>query len=111
MFPYSEEEGTRAAGFSDQVPVSERNDRTDAIMRTSERIIFDKNESLVGTDMIVFVEGFLPEDGCYVGRSYRDAPDIDGYVFFEAEDELMTGDMVRVRITEAKGYDLLGEMK
>ncbi len=111
VFPYSEEEGTRAAGFSDQIPVSERNDRADAIMRTSERIIFDKNESLVGTDMIVFVEGFLPEDGCYVGRSYRDAPDIDGYVFFEAEDELMTGDMVRVRITEAKGYDLLGEMK
>ena len=110
VFPYSEEEGTAAAGFPDQIPVYERNSRAEAIMRESESIIFDKNSSLVGTKMEILVEGFLPEEGSYIGRSYRDAPDIDGYVFFDADGELMTGDMVFVKIVQAKGYDLLGEM-
>ena len=108
VFPYSEEEGTAAAGFPDQIPEEVRQQRADAIMLESEQIIFKKNETLIGRVMTVFVEGYLAKEESYIGRTYRDAPDIDGYVFFDSDEELITGDMVKIRITDAKGYDLLG---
>ncbi|MEE3468371.1 MAG: 30S ribosomal protein S12 methylthiotransferase RimO [Eubacterium sp.] len=111
VFPYSEEEGTPAATFPDAVDEEERSRRADAIMRVSEDVIFEKNKMLVGREVPVLVEGYLPEDGIYVGRTYRDAPDIDGLIFFESEKEWLTSDIVRVTITEALGYDLKGDIK
>ena len=111
VFPYSEEEGTPAAEFPDKVAEEERVARADAIMKTSEAVIFEKNQALIGREIPVLVEGYLPEDGCYVGRTYRDAPDIDGLIFFESEKEWLTSDIVRVTITEALGYDLKGDIK
>ncbi|MBO4394955.1 MAG: 30S ribosomal protein S12 methylthiotransferase RimO [Eubacterium sp.] len=109
VFPYSEEEGTPAAAFSDTIDDEVRRQRADEIMRVSEEIIFQKNNELVGHDILVLVEGYLPEDECYVGRSYRDAPDIDGYVFFKSDAEWLTSDIVPVTVTKANGYDLIGE--
>ena len=65
---------------------------------------------MIGKRLRVIVDGYLPEDGVYVARSYRDAPDIDGLVFVESGRELVTGDMINVRITGAKEYDLEGEI-
>ena len=108
VFPYSEEEGTPAALFEDRIDPDTRKQRADELMATSEKIVFEKNKQMTGKTLNIMVEGYLREDDCYVGRSYRDAPDIDGLVFFESDDEYMTGNMVRVKITKAKGYDLYG---
>ena len=108
VFPYSEEEGTPAADFDGQVPDEERRRRADEIMSTSQEVIFLKNQSMIGKKLTILVEGYMPEEACYIGRSYRDAPDIDGYIFFESEEERLTGDLVSVTITEAKDYDLIG---
>ncbi|MBR6229536.1 MAG: 30S ribosomal protein S12 methylthiotransferase RimO [Eubacterium sp.] len=109
VFPYSEEEGTPAAGYDDRIPEEIRQKRADEIMQASEAVIFEKNRSVIGRSLSVLVEGYLPDQGCYIGRSYRDAPDIDGFVFFESEEERLTGDLVWVNITGANGYDLIGE--
>ncbi len=110
VFPYSEEENTPAAGFDDQIDQEERCRRADEIMKVSEGVIFDKNKELIGRKLQVIVEGYLPEDGCYIGRSYRDSPEIDGLVFFESEIERLTSETVWVNITEANGYDLKGDI-
>ena len=110
VFPYSEEEGTPAATYPDSVAEEERARRADAIMKASEAVIFEANQSWIGREIQVMVEGYLPENGCYVGRTYRDAPDIDGLIFFESDKEWLTSDTVRVTITEALGYDLKGDI-
>lgn len=110
VFPYSEEEGTPAAKLPDQIDDDERNRRADEIMKVSEQVIFDKNEKLIGKKIQVLVEGYMPEEGCYIGRSYRDAPEIDGLVFFESDTERLTSETVWVNITEAVGYDLKGDI-
>lgn len=109
VFPYSEEEGTPAAGFPDIIPEEIRKKRADAIMEASQEIIFQKNEEMIGKKLLVLTEGYLPEENCYIGRSYRDAPDIDGYVFFTSGTERLTSSPVWVTITKAKGYDLEAE--
>ncbi len=111
VFPYSEEEGTIAASMPDQIDDKERQSRADEIMKISEKVVFEKNKKLIGKRIQVLVEGYIPEEGCYIGRSYRDAPEIDGLVFFESETERLTSEMVWVNITEAKGYDLKGEIE
>ena len=65
---------------------------------------------MVGRELEVLIEGYLYEDDVYIGRSYREAPNVDGYIFVSAEEELISGDMVQVRITEANEYDLIGEV-
>ena len=109
VFPYSEEEGTPAADFPDMIDEQIRQDRADDLMKAQADVIFDKNKSAVKKIFSVMVEGYLPEDECYVGRTYMDAPDIDGYVFFTSDDQHMSGDIVTVRINEAREYDLIGE--
>ena len=66
--------------------------------------------NLIGKKLPVIVEGFMPEDDCYIGRTYRDAPEVDGYIFFKSSEERLTGDIVSVTISGANGYDLTGEM-
>ncbi|MBO5486170.1 MAG: 30S ribosomal protein S12 methylthiotransferase RimO [Eubacterium sp.] len=110
VFPYSLEEGTPAAEYDNQVEDETKRLWADEIMEVSQNIIFEENETLVGKTMGVMVEGFLPEDEVYVGRTYRDAPDIDGCVFFTAPCEIISGTMLTVLVTEARGYDLMGEI-
>lgn len=110
VFPYSSEEGTPAAEYDNQVEDETKRLWADEIMEVSQNIIFEENEKLVGKTMGVMVEGFLPEDEVYVGRTYRDAPDIDGCVFFTAPYEIISGTMLTVLVTEARGYDLVGEL-
>ena len=109
-FTYSQEEDTPAAEFPDQIPEDVKSDWQAEAMELQQEIIFDKNESLIGAEVWVMIEGRVDGENAYVGRTYRDAPDIDGYVFLNTDQELMSGAFVRVRITGALDYDLIGEM-
>lgn len=109
-FTYSAEEGTPAAEFSDQVDEEQMLDWKDAVMELQEEVIFDKNESMEGTELYAFIEGKVADENVYIGRTYRDAPNVDGYIFVNTEEELMTGDVVKVRVTGAYEYDLIGEI-
>lgn len=109
-FAYSPEEGTPAAEFNDQVEEQVKEEWRDEIMELQEEIIFDKNEELKGMEFWVMIEGKVDAENAYVGRTYRDAPEIDGYVFVNTDETLMTGDFVKVKITGAYEYDLIGEM-
>lgn len=110
VFCYSREEDTPAAKFPDQVPARIRKKRRNEIMALQQKISAERLKNRAGSTMEVLTEGFLPEDGVYVGRTYMDAPEIDGYVFFTAARELLSGEFVRVRITGTSEYDLRGEM-
>ena len=109
VFPYSQEEDTPAAAFPDQVPEEIKEARRNEIMELQQRISRDNLQHKVGAVLDVFVEGYLPEDDVYIGRTYMDAPDVDGYLFFPGNGiELMSGSMVPVLVTEASEYDLKG---
>lgn len=109
-FTYSPEEGTPAAEFPDQLPEETKKDWQADVMELQEEIIFDKNEEMKGKELFVFVEGKVADENAYIGRTYRDAPDVDGYIFINTEEELVTGDIVKVRVTGAYEYDLIGEI-
>ena len=109
-FPYSPEEGTPAAEFEDQVDEEKKLDWQADVMELQEEVIFDKNESMKGRELYAFIEGKVADENAYVGRTYRDAPGIDGYIFINTEEELMTGDIVKVRVVGAYEYDLIGEI-
>ena len=109
-FPYSPEEGTPAAEFSEQIEECQKEIWRDEIMELEEEIIFDKNEEMKGRELSVMIEGRVDGENAYVGRTYRDAPEIDGYIFINTDETLMTGDFVKVRVTGAYEYDLIGEM-
>ncbi len=108
-FAYSEEEGTPAAGFADQIPRQVREDRSENIMNDQMTIAEQKNREKVGSVTEVLVEGYDSYIKCFFGRSPADAPDIDGKVFFTAEEKLREGGFVRVQINDVIEYDLLGE--
>lgn len=109
VFPYSQEEGTAAAGFKGQVPHFLRKKRADSIMKLQQGIIFEKNRTLIGSRCPAIIDGYLPSEGVYVGRTYRDAPDVDGYVFISSQRELMSGSIIDIVITDARDYDLIAE--
>ena len=109
-FTYSPEEDTPAATFADQVPEETKEDWKADVMELQEEIIIDKNETMIGREMLVMIEGKVADETAYIGRSYRDAPDVDGYVFLNTDRELMSGDFVKVKITGAYEYDLIGEL-
>lgn len=108
VFTYSKEDGTPAANYPDQVPEELANTWRDEIMELQQEISYDKNEALVGTIQQVIVEGYSPDDDVYVGRTYKDAPNVDGLVFLNCDYELISGTIVNVRIDEAGPYDLIG---
>ncbi len=110
VFTYSEEEGTPAAGFQDQVPEEVRARRRDEVMELQQGIAFGKSEAMVGRALEVMVEGKVADEPAYVGRTYMDAPDVDGYIFVNSEKLLMSGEFVRVKVTGALEYDLIGEV-
>ena len=106
VFTYSPEEGTPAAGYEDQVDGELAAKWRDEIMELQQEISYEKNQELIGSIQRVLIEGYLVEDDVYVGRTYRDAPGVDGIVFVSAPYELMSGSFVDVKITEANEYDL-----
>ncbi len=109
-FTYSPEEGTPAAEFPDQIDEETKARRQADVMELQEEIIFDRNETLKGREFFVFIEGKVADENAYIGRTYRDAPEVDGYIFINTDEELMTGDIAKVRVTGAYEYDLIGEL-
>ncbi len=110
VFTYSPEEGTRAADYPNQIEEEEKKRRQDEIMALQQEVSYDNNQKMLGAILEVLVEGYLYEEDIYIGRSYREAPNVDGYIFISAEEEIISGELVRVRITDANEYDLIGEV-
>ena len=110
VFTYSPEEDTKAASLDNQVDEEVKLCRKDEIMEPQQEISMDKSERLVGKEFEVIIEGKASDEDVYVGRSYMDAPSVDGYVFINSEEELMSGDFAKVRIVKAMEYDLIGDL-
>lgn len=110
VFPYSQEEDTKAAEMPDQVPEEVKCFRRDEMMELQQAIAFEKAEQMVGRVLDVMVEGKVADEDVYVTRTYRDAPNVDGYLFLNTSATLMTGDFVRVLVTDSNEYDLIGEI-
>ena len=110
VFTYSPEEDTKAASLDNQVDEDVKLCRKDEIMELQQEISMDKSERLVGKEIEVIIEGKASDEDVYVGRSYMDAPSVDGYVFINSEEELMSGDFAKVRIVKAMEYDLIGDL-
>lgn len=109
VFPYSMEEGTAAAELPDQIPEQTKQQRRAELMELQQAISYENDEKMVGKTIPVLIEGYLYEDDIYVGRSYKDAKGVDGNVFVSSEEELISGTIVPVKITDFKEYDLIGE--
>ncbi len=109
VFPYSPEEDTPAAAFPDQTKEETKIRWRDDIMELQQEIAFEKAESMIGQELFVFIEGKVADENAYVARTYKDAPNVDGYLFVNTERELMTGDFIQVKVTGAYEYDLIGE--
>ncbi len=110
VFSYSPEEGTPAALFENQIDDDIKEARKDEIMALQQGISKSINEELVGKTYSVIIEGYMPEDRVYCGRTYRDAPDVDGMIFVSCPYELMSGDIINVRVSSSNEYDLIGEI-
>lgn len=111
-FPYSQEEGTKAAEMPEQLDEETKQRRADVIMEQQQIIMAQNNEQMIGKTIEVVTEGFDRYGECYFGRSAADAPDIDGKIFFRSpERKLTSGSFVKVNITETLDYDLIGEIE
>ena len=106
VFTYSQEDGTPAASFDDQIDDDTKNARLEDIMLLQQDISAEILSSHVDKEFDVIIDGYLPDDDVYVGRSYMDAPDIDGMIFIDSSRELLSGEIVRVKITDSDIYDL-----
>lgn len=110
VFTYSPEEDTPAAEMKDQVPEEVKEDRRDELMELQQEISLDKGSERIGQEVLAMVEGKVSRESAYIARTYGDAPKVDGYIFVQTGEALMTGDFVKVRITGALEYDLIGEL-
>ena len=110
VFTYSQEEGTPAADMDNQIDEDVKVRRRNEIMELQQEIVFDKNESLVGEEFEAIIEGKIPMENAYIGRTYMDAPGVDSNIFVVTDEELMSGDFVKVSVTGANDYDLIGDM-
>lgn len=110
VFTYSPEEDTPAAGMPDQMPEEVKEERQAEIMELQQEIVFDQAEAMIGREVLVMIEGKVADENAYVGRTYKDAPNVDGLIFINTEAELMSGDFARVKVTGALEYDLIGEL-
>lgn len=110
VFTYSAEENTPAAEFPDQIDEEVKKERQAEIMELQQEIAFEKAEEMTGRELYVMIEGKVADENAYVGRTYRDAPNVDGLVFINTDEELLSGDFVKVRITASYEYDLIGEL-
>ena len=110
VFTYSPEEGTPAAQMEDQIPEEVKEDRQAELMELQQEIAFDLAEDMIGREVLVMIEGKVADENAYVGRTYKDAPNVDGLIFVNTDEELMSGDLARVKVTGAAEYDLIGEL-
>ena len=111
VFTYSQEEGTPAAGFADQIDEETKKDRQAELMELQQEIAFEKAQQMKDTVVTAIVEGKVADENAYVARTYKDAPNVDGLIFIYADTELMTGDFVKVKVTGSYEYDLIGELQ
>ena len=110
VFTYSQEEDTPAAAMPDQIPEEVKAHRQAELMELQQEIAFDLAEDMIGREVIVMIEGRVADENAYVGRTYMDAPNVDGLIFINTEEEMMSGDFARVKVTGALEYDLIGEL-
>lgn len=108
VFTYSPEEDTPAAEMPDQIPEEVKEDRQAEIMELQQEIAFAQAEDMIGEEVLVMIEGKVADESAYIGRTYGDAPKVDGYIFVQTGELLMTGDFAKVRVTGALEYDLIG---
>lgn len=108
VFTYSAEEDTPAAGMPDQIPEEVKEERQAELMELQQEIAFDNADAMVGKEVLVMVEGKVADENAYVGRTYRDAPNVDGLIFINTEEVLVSGDFAKVKVTGAIEYDLIG---
>lgn len=110
VFTYSPEEDTPAATMPEQIEESVKKDRQADIMELQQEIAFDKAEDMIGQEVLVMIEGKVADENAYVGRTYKDAPNVDGMIFIHTDADLMSGDFAKVKVTGAAEYDLIGEL-
>ena len=109
-FTYSPEEGTPAERMPDQVPEELKEERRDEIMELQQEISLEKGNDRIGQELMVMIEGKVSGESAYIARTYGDAPKVDGYLFVQTGELLMTGDFAKVKVTGALEYDLIGEL-
>lgn len=110
VFTYSPEEDTPAASMADQIAEEVKEERQAELMELQQDVSLELGEERVGQKLLVFIEGKVADEDAYVGRTYADAPGIDGYIFVNTQMPLMTGDFVQVTVTGSLEYDLIGEI-
>ena len=110
VFTYSPEEDTPAEKMPDQIDEEVKEERQAELMELQQEIAFDNAERMIGREVLVMIEGKVADENAYVGRTYRDAPNVDGLIFINTDEELLSGDFARVKVTGALEYDLIGEL-
>lgn len=110
VFTYSPEEGTPAASMPEQLEESVKEERQAELMELQQEIAFEQAEDMIGREVLVMIEGKVADENAYVGRTYKDAPNVDGLIFVNTDVELMSGDFAKVKVTGACEYDLIGEL-
>lgn len=110
VFTYSPEEGTPAETMESQVPEELKEERRDEIMELQQEISLEKGNDRIGQELLVMIEGKVSGESAYIGRTYGDAPKVDGYMFVQTGELLATGDFAKVKVTGAMEYDLIGEL-
>ena len=110
VFTYSKEENTLAASFKPQIKESVKKQRQKEIMEDQREISLKRNKSFISKEVEVIIEGYNTEEGFYTARMFADAPDIDGCVFIESDENYLSGTFLKVRITDCSEYDLIGEI-
>lgn len=110
VFTYSPEEDTPAADFPGQIPEEVKEERRAELMELQQEIAFDRAEEMAGKELLVMIEGKVADEDAYVGRTYMDAPNVDGLIFVNTDRELVSGDFAKVTVTGAVEYDLIGEL-
>lgn len=110
VFTYSAEEDTPAAGMPEQVAEEVKQEHKEQLMELQQAIAFEKAGEMIGRVLTVMVEGKVEEEAAYAARTYKDAPNVDGYLFINTTENLMTGDFVKVKVTGSNEYDLIGEI-
>ena len=110
FFPYSPEENTPAAEFPDQIEEDQKEEWQGELMELQQEIAFDKAADMIGWEGYVMIEGKVADENVFVGRTYKDAPNVDGLVFVSSDEEFMSGDFVKIKVTGSYEYDLIGEV-
>lgn len=108
VFTYSPEEGTPAADMEEQIDEQTKEERRNAVMEIQQEISFENSKNMIGKNVKVIIEGKLPDENVFIGRTYMDAPNVDGYIFVNSSEDIMSGTFLEVMVTQSDEYDLIG---